>query len=82
MMNAVFEEGGSHRRVAVINDEGVLGATTVLSRSWRKSDAPSSAMVGTIAREPGPQGQTREFLLLLACPLGRDEYLAMVTEDR
>lgn len=78
-LHAVEEQGGPQRKFKIYDDSGRLVASTLLSRSWRRPHPITSHMVGMIRRELRLQGYHREFQNLIACPLTRSQYLALVS---
>lgn len=83
-LRAIERRAGDHRVFDLFDLEGELEgelvATTRLSRSWRGSTPLGPAMVAAIRREIGLRSDSAAFQRLVACPLTREEYLALASQ--
>lgn len=75
------QQGGNHRKFRIRDDSGRLVASTVMSHGWRRTTTLGAGMAATIRRQLGLQDNPEAFSELVRCPLSRNDYLMLVTDE-
>jgi hypothetical protein len=77
-LGAQITEGARHRQFDFFDDDGLLVASTVMSRGWKGSDSLSNRLIGDMQRDLHLRGRSQDFTRLIRCPLIRKEWLWIV----